>query len=108
MGSGDPTGDIVSGAMEGAVAGGAWAGPGGARRGARVGGAAAVLDNLATYPGGWQALYDMGYQICRTDLQNRANASSQGRCRSSASVDSGPSRETLSSRSGSISASSCR
>lgn len=108
LGSGNATGDIVSGAMGGAVAGGAWAGPGGARRGAAVGGASAVLDNLASYPGGWQALYDMGYQICQTETANANRAASQSNCRSRASVDSGISRHTLSSRSGAISASSCR
>lgn len=108
LGSGDPNGDIVSGAMEGAVAGGAWRGPSGARRGATAGGAAAVMDNLASYPGGWQALYDMGYQICQTNLANSSAGSRQDRCQSRASVDSGPSRHTLSSRSSSLSASSCR
>ena len=63
-GSGDMVGDAVSGAMTGAVAGGAWRGPSGARRGARVGGAVGVLDNLGSVPGGWQALYDMAYQMC--------------------------------------------
>jgi hypothetical protein len=64
MGSGDVVGDAVSGGMTGAVVGGAWRGPSGARRGARAGGALAVMDNLGSMPGGWQALYDMAYQMC--------------------------------------------
>lgn len=64
MGSGDVVGDVVSGGMTGAVAGGAWRGPSGAVRGARAGGALGVLDNLGSLPGGWQALYDMAYQMC--------------------------------------------
>ncbi|MBO6510877.1 MAG: hypothetical protein JJ979_20735 [Roseibium sp.] len=64
MGSGDMVGDAVSGGMTGAVIGGAWAGPKGAVRGARAGGAVGVLDNLGSLPGGWQALYDMAYQMC--------------------------------------------
>lgn len=64
MGSGDVVGDAVSGGMTGAVVGGAWRGPSGARRGARAGGALGVLDNLGSMPGGWQALYDMAYQMC--------------------------------------------
>jgi len=63
-GSGDPTGDMVDEGMRGAVAGGAWAGPGGARRGARAGAALSVLDNLGSTPEGWQSLYDMAYQMC--------------------------------------------
>ncbi len=56
---------IVDGAMEGAVAGGAWRGPGGARRGALTGGALAVLDNLGSTPAGWRGLYDLAYRLCR-------------------------------------------
>ncbi|WP_209003846.1 hypothetical protein [Labrenzia sp. CE80] len=104
-GSGDPTGDIVAGGMEGAVAGGAWRGPGGARRGARAGGALAVLDNLAAYPGGWQALYDMAYQICRNEtsgVTHRPNTLGDPsvKCRSRAGVASSSSRAPLGARSG--------
>ncbi len=93
-GSGDPTGDIVDRAMGGAVAGGAWAGPGGARRGARAGGALAVLDNLAAYPGGWQALYDMAYQLCRNETSGVTHrpqtlGDPSVRCRSRAGVVGG-------------------
>ncbi|MEQ8375446.1 MAG: hypothetical protein RID22_20310 [Roseibium aggregatum] len=56
---------IVDGAMEGAVAGGAWEGPSGARRGALTGGALAVLDNLGSTPAGWRGLYDLAYRLCR-------------------------------------------
>ncbi|WP_116697831.1 hypothetical protein [Labrenzia sp. 011] len=63
--SNDPTGmSVVDGGMRGAVAGGAWEGPGGARRGAVAGGALSVLDNLGNYSGGWQGLYDMAYSTC--------------------------------------------
>ncbi len=64
LGSGDPTGELIDRAMDGAVEGYLWAGPRGARRGARVEGGKTVLDTLSSYPGGWQALYDMAYQIC--------------------------------------------
>jgi len=104
-GNGDPTGDIVAGGMEGAVAGGAWRGPGGARRGARAGGALAVLDNLAAYPGGWQALYDMAYQICRNETSGVTHRPStlgdpSVKCRSRAGVASNSSRAPLGARSG--------
>lgn len=56
---------IVDGAMEGAVAGGAWRGPSGARRGAVVGGSLGVLDTLGNYPAGWRGLYDLAYRMCR-------------------------------------------
>lgn len=63
--SNDPTNvPIVDGGMQGAVAGGAWKGPGGARRGALAGGALTVLDTLGNYPGGWQGLYDLAYNTC--------------------------------------------
>ncbi|POF30158.1 hypothetical protein CLV41_107185 [Roseibium marinum] len=63
--SNDPTDlSVVDGGMRGAVAGGAWEGPGGARRGAVAGGALAVLDTLGNYPGGWQGLYDLAYSTC--------------------------------------------
>ncbi|MBO0345128.1 hypothetical protein [Roseibium limicola] len=91
LGSGDPIGDVITRGMEGAAEGGAWGGPRGARRGARAGGAQAVLDNLAAYPGGWQALYDMAYQIC-----SQENAPD---CRSSAGVGV-KSRGALGARSG--------
>jgi hypothetical protein len=102
MGSGDVVGDAVSGGMTGAVAGGAWRGPGGARRGARAGGALGVLDNLGSLPGGWQALYDMAYQMCQQQTSG-ASASPYytapglappgSDCRSSASVNA-PLRRT--------------
>ncbi|MEO9526887.1 hypothetical protein [Roseibium sp.] len=64
--SSDPTDlDIIDGAMEGAVAGGAWRGHSGARRGAAAGGALAVLDSLGNDPAGWRGLYDMAYRTCR-------------------------------------------
>ncbi|GAA0782385.1 hypothetical protein GCM10009077_30330 [Roseibium denhamense] len=93
MGSGDVMGDAVSGGMEGAVVGGAWRGQSGARRGAEAGGALGVLDNLGSLPGGWQALYDMAYQIC---LQQNSPArggygaspdGAAGGCRSSATIN---------------------
>ena len=62
--NGDLVGDTVRGGIAGAVAGGEWEGPSGAERGARVGGALGVLNNLGSLPGGWQAMYDMAYQIC--------------------------------------------
>ncbi|MEM5584270.1 hypothetical protein WNZ15_17535 [Roseibium sp. AS2] len=102
MGSGDMVGDAVSGGMTGAVAGGAWRGPGGARRGARAGGALGVLDNLGSLPGGWQALYDMAYQMCQQQTSGAAAAPyypepglapSGSDCRSSASVNA-PLRRT--------------
>ncbi|WP_209017033.1 hypothetical protein [Roseibium aggregatum] len=93
MGSGDVVGDAVSGGMTGAVAGGAWAGPGGAIRGARAGGALGVLDNLGSMPGGWQALYDTAYQMCQQQSANAGVAPAYGSphypnsdCRSSATV----------------------
>lgn len=98
-GSGDPNGEIVDGAMRGAVAGGAWAGPSGARRGALAGGALGVLDNLGAYPGGWVALYDMAYQMC---INQNSPANHRPRtlvdptirpnCRSSATVQPVPQR----------------
>jgi len=102
VGSGDMVGDAVSGGMAGAVAGGAWRGPGGAVRGARAGGALGVLDNLGSLPGGWQALYDMAYQMClqQTSGVNAAPyvppsnlAPPPPDCRSSASVNA-PLRRT--------------
>lgn len=64
--TGDPSGlSVADGGMRGAVAGGAWAGPGGAARGAVVGGALSVLDSLGDYPAGWRSLYDMAYGLCR-------------------------------------------
>ncbi|GGB41229.1 hypothetical protein GCM10011316_11480 [Roseibium aquae] len=72
IGSGDPIGDAVRGGMAGAVAGGAWAGESGARRGAQAGGALGVLNNLGSYPGGWQALYDMAYQMCAQQTSGAA------------------------------------
>ncbi len=91
VGSGDLVGDAVSGGMTGAVAGGAWRGPGGARRGARAGAALGVLDNLGSLPGGWQALYDMAYQMC-IQQSNAPYGSTLGQpyqpdCRSSATVN---------------------
>ncbi len=110
LGSGDPTGDIVDGAMRGAVAGGAWQGPGGARRGARVGGALAVMDNLASYPGGWQGLYDMALQICQNESSGAnyrpqpaprgSGASGSSPCRSSAGMAGGRPSGGISARSG--------
>ena len=73
-GNGDPVGDMVSNGMTGAVAGGAWAGHSGAVRGARAGAALGVLNNMGAYPGGWQALYDMAYQMCQQQQQNAAVA----------------------------------
>ncbi|WP_417667221.1 hypothetical protein [Roseibium sp.] len=100
-GSGDPTGDIVAGGMRGAVAGGAWQGPSGARRGARAGGALAVLDNLASYPGGWQALYDMAYQLCRNETSGVTHrpqtlGDPSVKCRSRAGVAGSSSKGPLS------------
>ncbi|WP_208999270.1 hypothetical protein [Roseibium sediminis] len=69
--NGDLVGDTVRGGIAGAVAGGEWEGPSGAERGARVGGALGVLNNLGSLPGGWQAMYDMAYQIC---IQGDASA----------------------------------
>jgi len=96
MGSGDPVGDAVSGGMAGAVVGGEWRGPVGAYRGARAGGALGVLDNLGSYPGGWQALYDMAYQMCQQQSSGVNAAPYYGspglaapgaNCRSSATVN---------------------
>lgn len=95
LGSGDPTGDIVSGAMAGAVGGGAWEGPSGAQRGAAAGGALAVLGNLAAYPGGWEGLYDMAYQMCR---QQKRNSNAAG-CTSNAEVNGGGGSDILRARS---------
>lgn len=64
VGSGDPIGDAVSGGMAGAVVGDIIGGPGGANAGAKAGGALGILDNLGSLPGGWDALYDMAYQMC--------------------------------------------
>ncbi|MEP3047909.1 MAG: hypothetical protein ABJL55_19225 [Roseibium sp.] len=61
---------VVDNAMRGAVAGGAWQGPSGARRGAIVGGALSVLDDLGSYQGGWQGLYDMAYRQCRNSTSS--------------------------------------
>jgi hypothetical protein len=98
VGSGDMVGDAVSGGMTGAVVGGQW-NPltGGAARGARTGAALGVLNNLGSVPQGWQALYDMAYQIC-TQQNSGASAAPYGagvmpNCRSSASVD-GPSERS--------------
>lgn len=111
-GSGDLVGDAVDGGMRGAVVGGAWAGPRGARRGARAGGALGVLDTLGSMPGGWEALYDMAYQICLNDssganVQSGTSGLSAGSgagCRSSATTQPVPRRPD-----GSLSASShCR
>ena len=95
MGSGDVVGDAVSGGMAGAVAGGAWRGPSGAYRGARAGAALGVLDNMGSMPGGWQALYDMAYQMCQQQTsgvnapyyQSPSVGTSSSDCRSSASVN---------------------
>lgn len=92
VGSGDMVGDAVSGGMAGAVAGGQW-NPltGGAERGARAGGALGVLNNLGSIPQGWQALYDMAYQICRQQTSGASaapNPSGPGTgCRSSVGVN---------------------
>lgn len=91
-GSGDMVGDAVSGGMAGAVAGGLWnPATGGAGRGARAGGALGVLNNLGSIPQGWQALYDMAYQMCRQQNAGAsappAPASPGTGCRSSARVD---------------------
>lgn len=111
-GSGDLLGDVIDGGMRGAVAGGEWAGPGGARRGARTGGALGVLDNLGSMPGGWDALYNMAYQVCQNDssgakVQSGTSGLSAGSgagCRSSATTKPVPRRPG-----GSLSASShCR
>jgi hypothetical protein len=91
-GSGDLVGDTVSGGMAGAVAGGAWDPlTGGAERGARAGGALGVLNNLGSIPQGWQALYDMAYQMCLQQTSGAYAAPYQTGpaldCRSSANVD---------------------
>ena len=98
-GSGDPLGDLVDGGMRGVVAGGAWDGPSGAERGAVAGGALSVLDNLGAYPGGWQALYDMAYQMCvnQTSPVNHrpttlGNPNVGSNCRSSATAQPVPPR----------------
>ncbi|MEP4768484.1 MAG: hypothetical protein ABJY83_11315 [Roseibium sp.] len=64
VGNGDPIGDAVSGGMAGAVVGGAVGWPVGPRRGAKAGAALGVLDNMGSVPGGWDAMYDMAYQMC--------------------------------------------
>ncbi|MEP3047550.1 MAG: hypothetical protein ABJL55_11450 [Roseibium sp.] len=97
-GSGDPVGDAVSGGMAGAVVGGAIGGPFGARRGAKAGGALGVLDNMASMPGGWDAMYDMAYQMClqqtsgvnTTPLDVAPNLQPpSSNCRSSVTVNKG-------------------
>lgn len=99
MGSGDMVGDVVEGGMRGAVAGGQWRGPIGAERGARVGGALGVMDNLGSLPGGWEALYDMAYQMCRNETSSAnhqpntlGNPSANSNCRSTATVQPVPPR----------------
>lgn len=96
VGNGDMVGDSVSGGMAGAVVGGAIAGSSGARRGAQAGGALGVLDNIGSVPGGWQAMYDMAYQMCLQQtsdvnappLELAPNlAAPSPNCRSSASVN---------------------
>ncbi|AMN53798.1 hypothetical protein ACP90_16735 [Labrenzia sp. CP4] len=95
MGSGDVVGDAVSGGMAGAVVGGEWRGASGAYRGARAGAALGVLDNMGSMPGGWQALYDMAYQMCQQQTsgvnapyyQSPSVGTSSSDCRSSASVN---------------------
>jgi len=95
VGNGDVVGDAVSGGMAGAVVGGEWAGRSGAARGARAGGALGVLNNMGSLPGGWQALYDMAYQMCEQQVSGVNAAphyaapsySSAGDCRSSARVN---------------------
>jgi hypothetical protein len=59
--------NIYENGARGAVAGGIWDGPSGARRGAAIGGALSVLDNLGSYPAGWQSLYDLAYQRCANE-----------------------------------------
>ncbi|MEJ8474024.1 hypothetical protein [Roseibium algae] len=110
LGNGDPTGDIVAGGMRGAVIGGGWSGAGGAERGARAGGAVAVLDNLAAYPGGWQGLYDMAFQICSNETSGanyrpqtdpyQTQGQQGANCRSSAGVATRSSRGPISAGSG--------
>jgi hypothetical protein len=99
VGSGDMVGDVVEGGMRGAVAGGQWRGPVGAKRGARVGGALGVMDNLGSLPGGWEALYDMAYQMCRNETSSAnhqpstlGNPSASSNCRSTATVQPVPPR----------------
>lgn len=105
LGSGDANGEIVSGGMRGAVAGGAWAGASGARRGARAGGALGVLDNLASYPGGWEGLYAMAYELCRAETsgatRHSGSAVSGSGCRSRAGVATSSRRGPYSARSSS-------
>lgn len=62
----DMTSSILEGAMNGTVAGGAWAGPSGAERGAHAGAALGVLGTMAQDPRIWQALYDSAYRTCLT------------------------------------------
>ena len=60
-----------------------------------AGGALGVLDNLGSLPGGWQALYDMAYQMCQQQTsgvnapyyQSPSVGMSSSDCRSSASVN---------------------
>ncbi|WP_430512733.1 hypothetical protein [Pannonibacter phragmitetus] len=60
----DMMSNILEGAMNGTVAGGAWAGPSGAERGAHAGAALGVLGTMAQDPRVWQALYDSAYRTC--------------------------------------------
>lgn len=62
----DMMSSILEGAMNGTVAGGAWAGPSGAERGAHAGAALGVLGTMAQNPRIWQALYDSAYRTCLT------------------------------------------
>lgn len=93
LGSGDPTGDIVEDAMKGAVEGGAWGGHRGARKGALAGAAGAVMDNYANYEGGWQAMYDIGWELCisqQKPLAPQRMAPPRTSCRSNATVSKNP------------------
>lgn len=62
----DMMSSMLEGAMNGTVAGGAWAGPSGAERGAHAGAALGVLGTMAQDPRVWQALYDSAYRTCLT------------------------------------------
>ena len=89
IGTGDPYGDAVSGAMTGGAAGLALRGPNGVLRGAEAGAALGVMDSLAAVPGGWGALYDMAYQMCMTTAGGASDGLSaapytSSPCRSSA------------------------
>ncbi|NVK35932.1 MAG: hypothetical protein HWE23_15710 [Rhodobacteraceae bacterium] len=95
LGTGDPNGDIVADAMEGYVEGGAWAGRRGAERGAVAGGAGAVMRNYSNYPGGWEAMYEVGWQICISQQNSGSVGGSMGTgpnrgCRSSATISKNP------------------